>query len=123
MPKVMAENCHWCGKYIYRGSGEHNYQLGNRFCNDECRNHYHNAKKKVARQEKTILEALEVIAAFKGKDGELGDMAENLIRLIANNTAHRVKKVLCKDCGQGRFTIPAQGEKCSFCKGENWSIK
>jgi hypothetical protein len=121
--KVMAECCHWCGKYIYRGSGEHNYQLGNRFCDSSCRNKYHNAKKKVKQQEKVVFELVEFFKDMRGKDGELSEYADNALRLIAANAAGSVRKIVCKECGQGRFTVPSEFDKCSFCGKINWSIK
>lgn len=121
--KEMAENCHWCNKWIRRGSGEHNYQLGNRFCDDNCRNKYHNAKKKVKQQEKVVLGLIEFFQEMRQKNGELSEFADNALRQIAANSAGTVRKIVCKECGQGRFTVPSAGDKCSFCKSENWEMK
>jgi hypothetical protein len=121
--KEMAECCHWCGKYIHRGSGFKNYQLGNRFCDDSCRNKYHNAKKKVKQQKQVVLGLIDFFQEMRGKDGELAEAADHALRLIAANTANTVKKIVCKECGQGRFTVPSAGDKCSFCKSENWSVR
>jgi len=121
--KEMSECCHWCNKYIERGSGFKNYQLGSRFCNDDCRNKYHNAKKKVKQQEKVVFELVEFFKDMRKRDGELAEMADHALRMIAANSAYSVTKILCKECGQGRFTVPSAGDKCSFCKAENWNIK
>lgn len=121
--KEMAECCHWCNKYIHRGSGFHNYQLGNRFCDDKCRTKYHNAKKKVLRDEKTAFMLVSFFQDMSKKEGELAELADHALRLIAANAAGSVKKIICKECGQGRFTVPSAGDKCSFCKAENWIIK
>jgi hypothetical protein len=121
--KEMAECCHWCGKYIHRGSGFKNYQLGSRFCDDDCRNKYHNARKKVKQQENTVFMLIEFFQEMRTKEGELAEAADHALRLIAANAAGSVRKIVCKECGQGRFTIPSAGDKCSFCKAENWNIK
>jgi len=123
MQKQMADFCHWCDKEIIRGSGNHNYQLGNRFCDDDCRSNYHNAKKKVKRQLAAAKEALAAIEPLLLKQGELGQEALAALRLIKYQADMTQYDCYCKNCGQGVWIIPSAGETCNFCQDSNWGFR
>lgn len=123
MKKDMADYCHWCDAEIIRGSGYHNYQLGNRFCDDTCRTNYHNAKKKVKRQYENILHGIVELQRQLGKQGELGEQALEHLQHIRKFAEETSLDCFCRNCGQYRFTIPLAGDTCNFCQNDNWTFK
>jgi len=81
----MNQNCQWCGKSFRQGWGAKRY--GAKFCNDECRTNYHNAKKKVRQQEHTAFMLIEFFHDMAKKEGELGAAAKHALTLISKNSA------------------------------------
>jgi hypothetical protein len=121
--KEMADYCHWCKKEIIRGSGYKNFQLGSRFCDDTCRDNYHNAKKRVERQKDAALRAIWAIEEMLTKQGELGQISLDAMRLIKKMSESTTLDCYCRNCGQTVWIIPNEGERCSFCQDSNWGFK
>lgn len=117
----MYPKCLWCEKELINGWKP--MRSGANFCCDEHRSKYHNAKKKVRRDERTAFMLVAYFQDMSKKDGELGELAMHALNLMAKNAASENQVIKCKACGQSRFTLPSAGDKCSFCKAENWSIK
>lgn len=114
------EDCHWCGKYLERGSGAMNYQ-DSRFCSDTCRTKYHNARKKLKAQQSKMLQFIEFTQEMMKKRGDLsldaGIVNDAIFELSRRKSG---VKVYCLQCGQRRFNKPLPNEKCSFCGDSKW---
>jgi len=94
-----------------------------RFCSDDCRTKYHNAKKKIKAQNDKLIEAVQFIQAMMLKGGELAGEAGVLNDAIHEITGKRTGvKVYCKQCGQQIMWKPRIGERCSFCGDSNWAF-
>jgi hypothetical protein len=131
----MDRRCKNCNKFLPR-----DITARRRFCDDKCRVAYHRTSSaqalygsgiqaisslgKVAAGEKQLAtETLKLLRkAIDDQLRVLGDVQTiDKYEMLAGN--HSVTLVRCKDCGQRRYTVPKQGEKCDFCKGENWSVQ
>jgi hypothetical protein len=115
-------NCQWCNQAL--GYGWQGKRWGSKFCNDECRTKYHNARKKTQKQAQNIIIALGEIEELITKGGELGELALHTIRRV--RIAAEVSSTYqcyCKSCGQNRLFFPMPYDKCDFCGKENWGFK
>lgn len=77
--------CQWCSKALVRGY--RGYRSGALFCSDECRTHYHNAKKKVLRDKRSMFFLIENLHDMAKKDGELGAAANHALELIKGSVS------------------------------------
>lgn len=119
----LRDYCDWCAKHLERGWGRMTYH-DSRFCSDECRTKYHNAKKKLKAQEKKMLEFVEFAQAMMLKGGELAAQAGIINDAIHSQASKRTGvKVHCKQCGQQIMWKPRIGERCSFCGDSNWQYE
>jgi len=110
-----------------------------KFCSDACRVQYHRKAKphelysdlmtilskfqNVQKEDK--VQAIDSLKAFKHQiDSALQHLGDRDTMARFEMTGKLApKKISCKECGQGRFSIPLEGDKCSFCGKENWDIR
>lgn len=112
--------CQWCGKELWTVNGER----AKAFCSDDCRYSYHNAQRKLKRQNQLIVQGLVFIQDMMLKDGKLRkDAIEAMREITAVASVPTEMQISCADCGQGRMYMPMAGDVCSFCQGKNWLYK
>lgn len=110
------DSCQWCNKPMYR----YDMERAKNFCCDDCRYKYHNAQKKIKREEQNAWRAISYIQSMMLKNGELGDESLKMIRQLMGHVKTITFECKCGECGQYHFFIPERGEKCDFCQAENW---
>lgn len=116
------DKCQWCENELRRSWKS--YRYGALFCSDGCRTKYHNAKKRIVRHAQNITLALADIEKLIIKGGELGELALATIRSVqVSAKVSSTYQCYCKNCGQNRLFFPLHGDKCDFCKQENWGFK
>lgn len=112
-----ADYCQWCKKEMDSGVNGERPKL---FCSDNCRYKYHNAQKKLEREEANAYRAIAYIQSMMVKSGDLQDSAINKLRQLITATRIFDFEVKCRNCGQGRLFVPMKGEHCDFCQHEDW---
>lgn len=129
------QKCQNCGEFLPRA-----VTTRRKFCNDKCRLQFSRKESaqalygdamsaiykmgKVSQGEKkAAIESLKQLK--KAIDDQLrvlgdGDTVDKYEMLAGN---HSIKRVRCANCGQSRYTVPVEGDKCAFCGAEKWNIK
>lgn len=112
-----ADNCQWCKKEMDSGVNGERPKL---FCSDACRYKYHNAQKKLQREEANAWRAIAYIQSMILKGGDLQQEAIKMSRQLVTHTKTLNFECVCRNCGQYRFFLPMRGETCDFCQHEDW---
>lgn len=116
------DSCHNCGKFLERGWGAMTYHES-RFCSDDCRTKYHNAKKKMNAQKDKMFEFIGFLQEAMSKNGELALEAGMVNDMIYELSRRKTGvKVHCRQCGQRVMWKPKVGEKCHFCGDSDWQF-
>lgn len=112
-----ADSCQWCKKEMDSGTNGERPKL---YCSDACRYRYHNAQKKLKREDANAWRAIAYIQRMMLKSGELQEDAIRYTRHLIVHTKTLNFDCSCRNCGQYRFFMPMRGEKCDFCQAEDW---
>lgn len=131
----LYKHCKNCGKDL-----GNNATWRKEYCSDKCRVAFHRTSSAqalygegiraitklggvAAGQKKAAIASLKDLRkAIDDQLRVLGDVDTiDKYEMLAGN--HSIKRVRCRNCGQSRYTVPVEGDKCAFCGSENWNIQ